>query len=284
MTVTTAGERFLADCKLRITKESTRKYELVVNDLVRAMGGLELRVVTADDLARHRENWKASAQMARKRIERMKTIFRFCVERGWIKSNPAAGLKPPKSKPNQVVPFSPAEMEKILWATEIYKDDPPGRRGQVRAFVLVLRYTGLRIGDAVALKRESVSDGRLHIRTAKTGTSVWLPLKKEVVDALKEIRNVNDRYFWSGNGTLKSAVSSWHRSLSTLFKLAGVQGHAHKFRHLFSVDLLSHGVPIEDVAILLGHSSSAITSKYYSAWVRTRQERLEANIQKAWKL
>jgi hypothetical protein len=49
--------------------------------------------------------------------------------------------------------------------------------------------------------------------------------------------------FWSGNGTLKSGVSSWHRSLSTLFKLAGVHGHPYQFRHLFSVDLLSHGVP-----------------------------------------
>jgi integrase len=53
---------------------------------------------------------------------------------------------------------------------------------------------------------------------------------------------------------------------------------------LFSVDLLSHGVPIEDVAILLGHSSSAITARYYNAFVKIRQERLTANIEKAWKL
>jgi integrase len=56
------------------------------------------------------------------------------------------------------------------------------------------------------------------------------------------------------------------------------------FRHTFSVDLLSNGVPIEDVAVLLGHQNSAITSKYYNAFVKSRQERLEANIAKAWKL
>jgi hypothetical protein len=46
--------------------------------------------------------------------------------------------------------------------------------------------------------------------------------------------------------------------MATLFKLAGVSGDPQQFRHLFSVDLLSHAVPVEDVAILLGHSSSAI--------------------------
>jgi integrase len=281
ITLKLAGERFISDCKLRISKESTRKYELVVEELVLKMGTLQPRVISSDDLARHREAW-GNTVMARKRIERLRTFFRFCQERGWVKTNPASVLKVPKSKAKQVVPFSDAEMENILWATEVYRDDPKGRRALVHAFVLVLRYTGLRIGDAVALRRESVKDGKLHVRTAKTGTSVWLPLKKEVVRALDALPATGEYFFWSGNGTLKSAVSSWHRSMSTLFKLAGVKGHLHQFRHLFSVDLLSHGVPIEDVAILLGHSSSAITSKYYSAWVSSRQERLTANIEKTW--
>jgi integrase len=283
VTLKTAGERFLSDCRLRITKESTRKYELVVDELVAKMGSLEPRVISSDDLARVRETW-GSSTFARKRIEKMRTFFRFCQERGWVKTNPASVLKVPKSKAQQVVPFSKEEMEKILWATEIYKDDPPGRRAQVHAFILTLRYTGLRIGDAVALKRESISDGKLLLRTAKSGTGVWMPLKKELVTALGEIRNTGKYYFWTGNGTLKSAVSSWHRSIVTLFKLAGVTGHPHQFRHLFSVDLLSHGVPIEDVAILLGHSSSAITARYYNAFVKIRQDRLTANIEKAWKL
>lgn len=283
MTLKTAGERFLSDCRLRITKESTRKYELVVDELVAKMGSMEPRVISSDDLARIRETW-GSSSYARKRIEKMRTFFRFCQERGWVKINPASVLKVPKSKAKQVVPFSDSEMEKILWATEIYKDDPPGRRAQVHAFVLVLRYSGLRIGDVTALKRETLSDGKLLLRTAKTGTDVWLPLKKEVVSALGALKNRSDYFFWTGNGTLKSAVSSWHRSMTTLFTLAGVTGHPHQFRHLFSVDLLSHGVPIEDVAILLGHSSSAITAKYYNAFVKSRQERLEANVAKAWKL
>jgi len=56
------------------------------------------------------------------------------------------------------------------------------------------------------------------------------------------------------------------------------------FRHSFAADLLSKGVSIEHVAALLGHSSSAITTKHYNSRVQSRQAALESEIEKAWKL
>ena len=61
-------------------------------------------------------------------------------------------------------------------------------------------------------------------------------------------------------------------------------GHAHRFRHTFAVELLLAGVPIERVSVLLGHSSARITEKHYSAWVRARQEQLEADVRQSWAL
>jgi integrase len=40
----------------------------------------------------------------------------------------------------------------------------------------------------------------------------------------------------------------------------------------FATDLLTRGVPIEEVAMLLGHSSRAITQKYYSHFVKARRD------------
>jgi integrase/recombinase XerD len=57
---------------------------------------------------------------------------------------------------------------------------------------------------------------------------------------------------------------------------------SHRFRDTFSVELLLAGVPIERVAILLGHQSVRITEKHYSPWIRSRQEQLEADVQRAW--
>ena len=59
-------------------------------------------------------------------------------------------------------------------------------------------------------------------------------------------------------------------------------GTMHRFRDTFAVELLLKGVPIEQVSVLLGHSSLKITEKHYSPWVKARQEQLEAAVRKAW--
>jgi integrase/recombinase XerD len=42
--------------------------------------------------------------------------------------------------------------------------------------VLLLRHSGLRIGDAVTLERSRITGGKLFLYTAKTGTPVYVPL------------------------------------------------------------------------------------------------------------
>jgi len=41
-------------------------------------------------------------------------------------------------------------------------------------------------------------------------------------------------------------------------------------------------VPIDQVSMLLGHSSVKITEKHYSPWVKARQEQLVASVRNAW--
>ena len=54
------------------------------------------------------------------------------------------------------------------------------------------------------------------------------------------------------------------------------------FRHSFATDLLTKGVPIEDVAVLLGHATPLITAKYYAHFVSARRERLEERLRAVW--
>jgi integrase len=54
------------------------------------------------------------------------------------------------------------------------------------------------------------------------------------------------------------------------------------FRDTFAVELLLAGVPLDQVAVLLGHSSMKITERHYSPWVLARQTQLEASVQRAW--
>jgi integrase len=88
----------------------------------------------------------------------------------------------------------------------IYSKTENGRR--LRAFVLALLYTGMRIGDVTALERARVQNGKLFLYTQKTGTPVYLPLPEFVLMALEQAPVINERYYFrSGNGKLKSAVA-----------------------------------------------------------------------------
>ena len=70
-----------------------------------------------------------------------------------------------------------------------------------------------------------------------------------------------------------------------MFRLAKVpDGYAHRFRHTFAVDLLLAGVPLERVAVLLGHQSIRVTEKHYAPWVHARQAQLEADVKRVWDL
>jgi hypothetical protein len=86
---------------------------------------------------------------------------------------------------------------------------------RLRALILLLRYSGLRIRDAVTLSRNLIQDDKFFLYTAKTGTAVYCPFPPFVVEALAAIP-ASAHFFWSGLSKPKSAVGDWQRSLKRL--------------------------------------------------------------------
>ena len=116
------------------------------------------------------------------------------------------------------------------------------------------------------------------LRTAKTRVAVRVLLPKACLDALEGVGS-GEFHFWSGKGTKKSIVGDYQRAFKKLYELAKVEnGHAHRWRDTFAVELLLARVPIADVATLLGHSSIKVTERHYSPWVVARQEQLDAPV------
>jgi integrase/recombinase XerD len=224
-----------------------------------------------------RASWTLHNLASLRRLGYLRTFFLFAQESNWTADNPARKLKSPRVVQRPTLPFSQAEVNAILAACDY------AEARALKALVLLLRYSGLRIGDAATLSADRIMDGKLRLYTAKTGTHVYCPLPAFVLTALEAVKRPNGYFFWTGESSPASVTRDWQRALRKLFQLATVaEGHAHRFRDTFAVELLSAGVPLERVSMLLGHHSTGVTEKHYSPWVRDRQEQLEADVRRTW--
>jgi integrase len=278
MKLAEAIARYEADCVVRNLAPSTQLPINVLLERLQTFADLRglsyLSSIGVDELTQFWGTWMTWSPIVKlKNLERLRAFFRFCVRLKWIPDSPAQLIKRPIVEPPEVTVFSKEELAKIHAAIS---------RPIMRAFVLTLEHTGLRISDAVQLRKQDIVDGKLCIRTKKTKSTVWLPLPPNLLSALAEIKTANTSfYFWTGESKLSTVIGSKRRGIDKLLKRAGVPGNPHKFRHTLATNLLLNGTRPAIVAKILGNSARVV-EKYYDHWISAHQAQLEAELQKTW--
>jgi integrase len=255
--------------------------------------------------------WNDANSMQRNNQTIVKAFWTFCVDSDFITKSPAKGLDAIAEVRTQVRPFTQQEMIKIFQAIPALHDQY-GRCGgdieiQTKAFVYVMRWTGMSIGDTTTLKKDEVSGWKILTARTKTNESVYGKVPQFVIDALNAAPHDSETYyFWSGSGTAHSRTNKWGERLQRLFVLADVQtreaekhkyvggkrtgekqkvkvsdAKPHMFRHTMARDLISRGCPLAELAKLLGNSLETI-EKYYGAWEEERQAALDKRLENWW--
>jgi integrase/recombinase XerD len=292
VTIAAACDAFNAEMAGQQLRDSSqKKYRIMFRQLADFAKDAEITLVSEIDLAvteKFRQTWSTcTSGSAGKRLERLRTFQAYLVKHGWIPQNYAKVLKRPKTIAAPTMPYNIDEMKRLLDTCDTFAAKRP-KHGHVklqrlRALILLARYSGLRIGDAASLACDRLDGQKLFLYTAKTGTPVYTKLPQFVIDELDRCPRLSPTYwFWTGNGSKEALSENYRRVFRDVAELARVKdAHPHRFRDTFAVELLLNGVPIEQVSMLLGHSSIRVTEKHYAPWVRARQQQMEESLDRA---
>jgi integrase len=291
-----AVDKYLSDARARHLAPATlqrfvRVFQRQLLPWTEEQGLLYLDELTTPQLTNWRSSWKLAPITSRVVQEFVNTFLEFCVRQDWVNTNPVSRLTRiiVKHKPTDY--FSRDQFQQVLDATYSFGNGSKDGKAEIwseriRALLLLMRWSGLRISDAVTLERSRLAGNKIVLYQAKTGTPVSVVLPPQAADALRHMRpagNPHPRYFFWNGVSRRSAIHTWQRSFRRLFTIADIRNpdgtpkrsHPHMLRDTFAVEHLLTGMPIDQVSMLLGHSSVKVTEKHYAPWVAARQQQLE---------
>jgi integrase/recombinase XerD len=306
-----ALDRWLNSIRADIDNKYTqKKYETTARKLrswAQSKSFTLLSQITTDALDEWKTHWKPKAKhpddrmgktTAGRHLEKVKAFFKYCQRMGWIKASPAYGVKAIKPDETETLPLLGGRYEQVLEATYRYDGDmrQDDRYGQeLRALIELMRWSGLRISDALTVAKDRIVGNRFTLRTVKNGTKLTVILPDHIVAALHALPTrptVDARYFfWSGKSEIKSLTGQWQRKLGRLNRYLSMldydgrplQFHSHQLRDTFAVEHLLAGTSMQDLSKMLAHKTVRVTEKYYAPWVPERQAQLEEKMTEALK-
>ncbi len=272
MKLSEACDAYLRDIEARHLRPSTRKsYKSLFRAwqaYARNRGLTELSSFDQAEMRTWRDSWFCQPGTQIRQLQQLKAFFRHAQQVGWVTRSPMTGIKPPRSRPKPTMPFSREEFQALVAAA--------AEQPKERALLLLMRFSGLSIRDAVTLRHDAVKGNNLTLRRAKSDELVMLYIPDLVIDALKRIKRRNlVHFFWTGSSLPETAANYWRTRLNLVARDAGVKDFIpHRLRHTFAVECLLAGRAIEDVSTLLGHSSVNTTERHYAQWNLARRNRL----------
>ncbi len=195
-----------------------------------------------------------------RKINSIKTYFRFLKISNLIASDPALEVEHPKYD---------VKPPRILSKLE-YRALRDACRGDIRMYAIVELFlqTGVRIGELASLTLSDVKATELHIASQEGHEERMVPLNKAALEALRKymaIRNSeakSNALFITKTGR-PLLIRNIRTAIDRYFRIAGIEGaKVNDLRHTFIAHHLMAGTPIMTLSKLVGHKRLSTTEKY----------------------
>jgi integrase len=311
-TIADLGDTFVRNAAERLSdgRIGRSRYAIIVytveNCLKPHLGRMKLCGLKREDV----EGWynwlrkekKLAPVTSKGRVIIFQMIEDFAVRRSWTKLTPVRDYLKDLTgiRQSRVRTFSAEQAAQVL-ATAAHR--APGFKLRAHAYtecmVNLAACCGLRYGEILGLSLDDVffDDRRLYIRHSltdwdelkgpKTVAGVRnIPLPQHVADMLTAwiangyVANERRLLFRTSSGGIISAASFHKATWGPLLIRAGLgegkRFHFHALRHFASSWMIANGLPVTDVARLMGHSHFDTTLQVYAHPVIANHRHQEA--------
>lgn len=211
-----------------------------------------------------------AATSVQRKLEAVKSFYKFLLIEDRTKEDPTRFLKSPKLPQHMPQQLSRQEMERLL-------SYPAKKFDEVRTLTIVelLYAAGLRISELINLQLENVDTEKGWVLAfGKGGKQRFVPLHPVCCQRLRYYLSLREAHFASRtdvgselflnrSGRKISRQCVW-KDLAALGRKAGISQplHPHLFRHTFASHLLQGGADLRSLQEMLGHASLVTTQIY----------------------
>jgi site-specific recombinase XerD len=143
--------------------------------------------------------------------------------------------------------------------------------------LLLLRHTGMRIGECVDLSADCLrtigpNQWAIHVPLGKLKTERWVPVDSMVCQLVERIRSLRPptapntgRLLLSRKRGRFMLIRTLRATLQDVIAAAGITARIvpHQFRHTYGTEMLRAGVGFASIMQLLGHKSPHMTMQYF---------------------
>lgn len=196
----------------------------------------------------------------------------YCLDRGFPSDFLDGFQSFKKTKPDIII-FTKDEIEKIIDTSLSYGKlagkDCSFLDFRYRTLTMFLAYTGCRFGEAheLKIKRLDLSAGRAIFINTKTNENRSVFITEPLISNLKKLieNKKPDDYVFRNSQENQVQVTDFSVDLKKRAVKAGITKRTfpHNFRHSYITHMLEEGVPITEVASLVGHKDIQTTYSTY---------------------